>query len=258
MPKILITNDDSYEAKGLEILIKAVKELGEVYVTAPATHKSACSHSLTITKPLRFIEIKENFYKLDDGTPADCVYLSMDKIFNRVKPDIVLSGINHGANMGEDVNYSGTAAGAFEGAIHGIPSIAFSQVLKSYETPPCEVNWDNAAKTAYEITKLVIEGRLAVKHREILNVNIPNTKKIKGFKVTKLGYRLYGFDAHRHLNPRGEEYYWIGLHPLKFKEDEKSDFHAVKNGYVSITPLKLDITAYDTIDELNRQINDIG
>ncbi len=257
MPKILITNDDSYETKGLEVLIKAVKELGEVYVAAPATHKSACSHSLTITKPLRFIEIKENFYKLDDGTPADCVYLSMDKIFNRIKPDIVLSGINHGANMGEDVNYSGTAAGAFEGAIHGIPSIAFSQVLKSYETPPCEVNWDNAAKTAYKITKLLLEGGLSVKHREILNVNIPNTKKIKGLKVTKLGYRLYGFDAHKHLNPRGEEYYWIGLHPLKFKEDEKSDFYAVKNGYVSITPLKLDITAYNTIEELDRQINEI-
>ena len=250
MPKILITNDDSFEAKGLEVLINAVKDLGEVYIVAPATHKSACSHSLTITKPLRFIEIDKNFYKLDDGTPADCVYLAMDKIFKEQKPDIVLSGINHGANMGEDVNYSGTAAGAFEGAVHGIPSIAFSQVLKSYDTPPAEVDWSKAADVARELTKKVLEGKINIPHRQILNVNIPNTKEIKGYKVTKLGYRLYGFDAHKHHNPRGEEYYWIGLHPLKFKEEENSDFFAVKNGYVSITPLKLDITAYETIEEL--------
>ena len=256
MPKILITNDDSFEAKGLEVLIEAVRNLGEVYVVAPAHHKSACSHSLTITKPLRFIKLNKNFYKLDDGTPADCVYLSMDKLFKNDKPDIVLSGINHGANMGEDVNYSGTAAGAFEGAIHGIPSISFSQVLKSYDTPPTEVNWDNAKKIAKDITKKVLEGKIKIPHRQILNINIPNTEKIKGYKVTKLGYRLYGFDAHKNTNPRGEEYYWIGLHPLKFKEDEKSDFYAVKNGYVSITPLKLDITAYESLNELEKNIND--
>jgi len=250
MPKILITNDDGFEAKGLEVLIEAVREIAEVYVVAPAHHKSACSHSLTITKPLKFIEIDKNFYKLDDGTPADCVYLSMDKLFKNRKPDIVLSGINHGANMGEDVNYSGTVAGAFEGAIHGIPSIAFSQVLKSYDTPPCEVNFENAVKIAREITLKVLEGEIKIPHREILNVNIPNTKKIKGYKITKLGYRLYGFDAHKHYNPRGEEYYWIGLHPLNFKEDEKSDFYAIKNGYVSVTPLKLDITSYKTLEEL--------
>ncbi len=256
MPKILITNDDSYEAKGLEILIEAVRDLGEVYVVAPALHKSACSHSLTITKPLHFIEIKKNFYKLDDGTPADCVYLSMDKLFKEIKPDIVLSGINHGANMGEDVNYSGTVAGAFEGAIHGINSIAFSQVLKSFEKPPIEVKFENAKKVAKDITEKVLNGKIKIPHRQILNVNIPNIKKIKGYKVTKLGYRLYGFDAHKHLNPRGEEYYWIGLHPLKFKEEETNDFNAIKNGFVSITPLKLDITAYESLKNLQTSIDD--
>jgi 5'-nucleotidase len=256
MPKILITNDDSFEAKGLKVLIDAVRDLGEVYVVAPAHHKSACSHSLTITKPLRFIKIDENFYKLDDGTPADCVYLSMDKLFKNDKPDIVLSGINHGANMGEDVNYSGTVAGAFEGAIHSIPSVAFSQVLKSYDTPPSETDWEKTKKIVKDITEKVLKGKIKIPHRQILNVNIPNTKEIKGYKVTKLGYRLYGFDAHKHLNPRREEYYWIGLHPLKFKEDEKSDFHAIKNGFVSITPLKLDITAYETIKDLETDLND--
>ena len=254
MKKILITNDDSFEAKGLEVLIDAVKDLGEIYIAAPAFPKSACSHSLTITKPLKFIKVDENFYKLDDGTPTDCVYLSFPEFFNGNKPDIVLSGINHGANLGEDVTYSGTVGGAMEGAIHSIPSIAFSQVLKSYNSPPSELNWDNAKKVARELTKKVLEGKITIPHRHILNVNIPNTKKIKGYKATKLGYRLYGNDAHKHINPRGEEYYWIGLHPLAFKEEKGSDFDAIKNGYVSITPLKLDITGYEALENLKKEI----
>jgi len=253
MPKILITNDDSFEAKGLEVLVEAVKDLGEIYIITPAHHKSACSHALTITKPLRFLKIKDNFYKLDDGTPADCVYLSMDKLFKDIKPDIVLSGINHGANLGEDVNYSGTVAGAFEGAIHNIPSIAFSQVLKSYDEIPYEVDFKHAKIVAKKITKMVLNKKITIAHREILNVNIPNTRKLKGYKITKLGYRLYGFDAHKHYNPRGEEYYWIGLHPLAFKEEKESDFDAIKNGYVSITPLKLDITSYESLEKLKKE-----
>ena len=252
--KILITNDDSFEAKGLEVLYEAVKDLGEVTVVAPAFPKSACSHSLTLTKPLRFIKIKENFYKLDDGTPTDCVYLSFEEFFKGEKPDLVLSGINHGANLGEDVTYSGTAGGAMEGALHGIPSIAFSQVLKSYDTPPTEVNWENAKKAVREITKKVIENKITIPHRHILNVNIPNTKEIKGFKATKLAYRLYGNDAHKHTNPRGEEYYWIGLHPLAFKEEKGSDFEAIKQGYVSITPIKLDMTGYEALEKLKEEI----
>jgi len=248
--KILITNDDSFEAKGLEVLIEAVKDLGEIYIVAPAFPKSACSHSLTITKPLRFKKIDENFYKLDDGTPSDCVYLSFPELFNGEKPDLVLSGINHGANLGEDVTYSGTAGGAMEGALHGIPSIAFSQVLKSYDTPPSEVNWKNSKEAVREIVKKIIDKKVTIPHRHILNVNIPNTHKIKGYKVTKLAYRLYGNDTHKHIDPRGEEYYWIGLHPLAFKEEKGTDFDAIKNGYVSITPIKLNMTAFEVIDEL--------
>ena len=254
MKKILITNDDSYEAKGLEILIDAVKDLGEIYIAAPAFPKSACSHSLTITKPLRFIKVDENFYKLDDGTPTDCVYLSFPEFFDGQKPDIVLSGINHGANLGEDVTYSGTAGGAMEGALHGIPSIAFSQVLKSFDNPPSELNWKNAKKVAREITKKVLDGKITIPHRHILNINIPNTREIKGYKATKLGYRLYGNDAHKHKNPRGEEYYWIGLHPLAFKEEIGSDFNAIKEGYVSITPIKLDMTGYEALENLKKEL----
>ena len=254
MKKILITNDDSYEAKGLEVLIEAVKDLGEIYVIAPAHHKSACSHSLTITKPLRFIKLKDNFYKLDDGTPADCVYLSFPELFNGGKPDLVLSGVNHGANMGEDVTYSGTAAAAMEGALHDIPSLAFSQVLKSYDNPPTEVNWENTKKIVKKIVKKVLNKEITIPHRHFLNINIPNTKEIKGIKATKLGYRLYGNDAHKHKDPRGEEYYWIGLHPLAFKEEKGTDFDAIKNGYVSITPIKLDMTGYEALEKLKNEI----
>ena len=239
MPRILITNDDSFEAKGLKVLYEALKDLGEVIVVAPAHPKSACGHSLTLTKPLRFIEIEKNFYKLDDGTPTDCVYLSLQEFG---KFDLVVSGINHGANLGEDITYSGTAGGAMEGSLHDIRSIAISQVLKSYDNTP-EVNWENASKVSKIIAKNVLEKKLNILHRHILNVNIPNTKKIKGFKITKLAYRLYGNDAHKHKNPRGEEYYWIGLHPLAFKEEKGTDFDAIKNGYVSITPIKLDMTS---------------
>jgi 5'-nucleotidase len=253
--KILITNDDSFEAKGLEVLIDAVKDLGEIYVVAPAHPKSACSHSLTITKPLRFIKLKENFYKLDDATPTDCVYLSFPELFEGNKPDLVLSGINHGANLGEDVTYSGTAGGAMEGALHGIPSIAFSQVLKSFDNPPSEVNWENAKKVAREITKMVIDKKIKIPHRNILNVNIPNTKNIKGYKATVLGYRLYGNDAHKHKDPRGDEYYWIGLHPLAFGEKENSDFDAIKEGFVSITPIKLDMSNYEAFEELKKSLD---
>ena len=250
MPKILITNDDSFEAKGLEILIEAVKDLAEVYVIAPAHHKSACSHSITITKPLKLKKIKTNFYKLDDGTPADCIYIGIDKFFKDSLPDLVLSGINHGANLGEDVNYSGTVAGAFEGAIHNIPSIAFSQLLKSFDNPPTEINWEQTKEVVKDIVKKVLDKEINIPHREILNVNIPNTKKIKGYKITKLGYRIFEFDLHTNKDPRGEEYYWLGIHPLAFKEEKETDFNAIKNGYVSITPLTMDRTSYNTLQKL--------
>ncbi len=253
MKKILVTNDDSFEAKGLEILIESLKGLGEIYIIAPAFPKSACAHSLTITKPLRFIKIDENFYKLDDGTPSDCVFLSLIEFFKQ-KPDLLISGINHGANMGEDVTYSGTAGGAMEGALHNIPSVAISQVIKSYDNPPCEINWEQSKKITRKIIKKVLDGKITIPHRHILNINIPNTREIKGIKATKLGYRLYGNDAHKFVNPRGEEYYWIGLHPLAFKEESGTDFDAIKNGYVSITPVKLDMTSYKALEQMKNEI----
>ena len=247
-PKILITNDDSYEAKGLNVLIEAAKEIGDVLVVAPANPKSACSHSLTITKPLKLKKVDTNFYKLDDGTPSDCIYIALYE-FKNFKPDIVLSGINHGANLGEDVNYSGTVAGAFEARVHNIPAIAFSQVLKSFDLED-EINWDNAKEVVKDLTNKVLNEEIILKKREILNVNIPHIKKIKGYKFVKLAYQEYKIDVHTHFDPRGEKVYWLGPSYLNFKEEENTDFFAIKNGYVSITPLKFDITSYESLNEI--------
>ena len=129
MKKILITNDDGYESEGLLALIDALKDMAHITVVAPSSEKSACGHSLTLTRPLSFVSVGDDFFKLDDGTPSDCIYLALHSMFENNKPDLVISGINKGSNMGEDITYSGTAAGAMEGVLQGVPSIAISQVM---------------------------------------------------------------------------------------------------------------------------------
>ena len=210
--KILITNDDGYEAQGLLALTKGLKELEDVEVTvvAPANEKSACGHSLTLTRPLRFISIGDNFYKLDDATPSDCVYLSLSSLFKDSKPDLLVSGINRGSNMGEDITYSGTAAGAMEGVLHGIPSIAISQVMDFSD--PSE-DYTLAVKTIKSIVQKIRSTSFPLPKREFLNINIPANTKEADIKTTYAGYRHYANDSHLHRNPRGEEFYWLGLHP---------------------------------------------
>ncbi|WP_187648030.1 5'/3'-nucleotidase SurE [Nitrosophilus labii] len=258
--RILITNDDGFESLGLKALIEAVKELGEVLVVAPTTEKSACGHSLTLTKPLRFIKIDDNFYKLDDGTPTDCVYLALNAFYpENVKPDLIISGINRGANMGEDITYSGTAAAAMEGALYGIPSIAISQVCNSNcEKTEIEIGYELAKIVAKDIATKILNKGMPVGDRKFLNINVPplKPKSFKGYKITRAGYRLYANDAHLHRNPRGLEYWWLGLHPLEWRVNEKRDcdFEAVKEGYVSITPVKADLTAYEEMEKLKNWI----
>ena len=152
--KILITNDDGYESEGLLALADAVRGLGQVSIVAPASEKSACGHSLTLTRPLRFVRVGDDFYKLDDGTPSDCVYLALNSMFEEAKPDIILSGINKGSNMGEDITYSGTASAAMEGALQGVPSIAFSHVYNA----SAEYDFASAAKIAASIVQKVLNG----------------------------------------------------------------------------------------------------
>jgi len=258
MKKILITNDDGYESEGLLALANAVKHLGQVTIVAPSSEKSACGHSLTLTRPLRFVRVEDDFYKLDDGTPSDCVYLALHSMFEDIKPDIVLSGINKGSNMGEDITYSGTASAAMEGVLQGVPSIAFSQVHRHMGDHSFVYDYDVASKVAAELVAKVLDGGFPLGARRFLNVNIPVIKKheYKGYKVTRAGHRHYGNDAHMHRNPRGEEHYWLGLHPLSWRDHEHgdksfmNDFDAINEGFVSISPIKLDMTAHEELDAL--------
>lgn len=256
--KILVTNDDGYEAKGLLSLVSALRELDDVEVTvvAPANEKSACGHSLTLTKPLRFIGIEENFFKLEDGTPTDCVYLSLSAIFQNQKPDLLVSGINRGSNMGEDITYSGTAAGAMEGVLHNIPSIAISQVM-DFTNP--NGDFSLAQKTIKKIVTKIREHNFPLREREFLNINIPPDVKEAELKITYAAYRVYSNEAEIHRNPRGEEHYWLGLHPLNFRarEGQKrlSDYEAIREGFISITPIMLDLSAYKSMKTLENWLD---
>jgi len=256
---ILVTNDDGYEAKGLLALVEALRELEDVrvVVVAPANEKSACGHSLTLTKPLRFVGVEEDFFKLEDGTPTDCVYLSLSAIFQDKKPDLLISGINRGSNMGEDITYSGTAAGAMEGVLHSIPSIAISQVMDF--TDP-KGDFTLAQKTIKRIVQKIRQEGWPLKDREFLNVNIPYKKQEAQMKTTYAGYRLYTNEADMHRNPRGEEHYWLGLHPLNFKPREGveglSDYEAIKAGYISVTPIMLDLTAYKSRESVKMWLDE--
>ena len=255
--KILVTNDDGYEAKGLLSLITALRELDDVKVTvvAPANEKSACGHSLTLVRPLRFVSVDDDFYKLDDGTPSDCVYLSLSTIYKDEKPDLLISGINRGSNMGEDITYSGTAAGAMEGVLHDIPSIAISQVM-DFTNP--DGDFSLAQKTIQQIVTKIREAAFPLPAREFLNINIPPEIQSAQMRVTYAGYRHYANDSHLHRNPRGEEHYWLGLHPLNFSKregvDGMSDYEAIKAGFISVTPIMLDLSAYKSMQRLEEWI----
>lgn len=256
MKRILITNDDGFDSIGLKVLVEALKDIAHITVVAPTTEKSACGHSLTLTKPLRFIEVDDDFYKLDDGTPSDCIYLALNTIFEDVKPDLVVSGINLGANMGEDITYSGTASGAMEAVLQGIPAISISQVCKDRCKDLQGFDFALAKHTISTIVQKIFDGEFPLPERKFLNINVPKTpmELFQGFKVTKAGYRLYANDAHMHRNPRGEEYYWLGLHKLEWiaSEEMLCDFEAVYQDYVSITPVMLDLTSYSDIKKLEQ------
>jgi 5'-nucleotidase len=261
-PRILITNDDGFESAGLKALRDALSLLGKVIVVAPTIEKSACGHSLTLTRPLHFVEIEKDFYKLDDGTPSDCIFLALNKLFGkREKPDLVVSGINRGANMGEDITYSGTAAAAMESVLQGIPAIALSQVCRGQCAEADRMGYRLAQEVASGLVEKVLSGGFPLPERKFLNVNIPPVEPelCAGWKVTHAGRRLYGNDAKVHTNPRGLEYYWIGLprldwNPHPHPRSRLSDFEAVRENFVSITPVHLDMTSYEDMKDLEKWI----
>ena len=250
--EILITNDDGFEAKGLKALIEALKDVAHLTIVAPSSEKSACGHSLTLTRPLRFVQVDDDFYKLDDGTPSDCVYLALNSLYADKKPDLLISGINKGINMGEDITYSGTVAGAMEAVLHEIPAIAISQDLGEAQSSN-EVDYTLSAKVIKELVLKVLAGKFPLPERQLINVNVPaNTEEID-YQVTYAGYRYYENDAHLHRNPRGEEFWWLGLHPLQSKGrnvEGMTDFEALALKKVSLTPVMLDLTAYKSMNKL--------
>ena len=237
---ILVSNDDGIHSPGIHILADALRSIGDVYIIAPDRERTAASHALTLHKPLRLEKLGDKIYSVN-GTPTDCVNLGVNGLLHK-KPDIVVSGINKGGNLGDDVTYSGTVSAAFEGTLLGIPSFAVSQVADS------DYKFETAAKFALYLTSLIKEQSLPP--GVLLNVNVPNLDmaEIQGVKITRQGKRIYDQTAVvEKVDPRGKKYYWIGGGRLSWENMEDSDFSAIEEGMISITPLRLDLTEYNAI-----------
>ena len=262
MKKIFLTNDDGWDAKGLKKLIEALRPIAQLIIVAPANEKSASAHSMTLTRPMKLVGVDDDYYKMDDGTPTDCVFIGLNNLYGEdIRPDLVISGINIGSNMGEDITYSGTVAGASEAVLQGVPAISISQVFNDLNNANKNAwEYELACKVIVDIVRKIFDGDFPLGERKLLNINVPPCKidECKGIKITNAGYREYGNDSHRYNSPRGEEVYWIGLHPLIWKKHETKscDFEAVKDNYVSITPVQLDMTSYSDIDKLKGWINE--
>lgn len=244
--KILISNDDGFQAKGIVALYEAVKALPdvEVEVVAPEHNNSAKSNALSLHSPL-YVHTASNGFRYVNGTPADCVHIALTGLLG-YRPDLVISGINNGANMGDDTIYSGTVGAAMEGYLFGIPAIAFSQTEKGW------AHLDAAgAQAAALVQQLLPSLPESAKRGDawLLNVNIPcrPADEIRGVKVTRLGRRHAAEPVIVQVNPRGETMYWIGSAGAARDEAEGTDFHATQQGYVSLTPLQVDLTDHDTL-----------
>lgn len=250
---ILISNDDGVLAPGIQALAHALKPLGKVVVVAPENERSGYSSALTLDRPLRPIEIMPDVWAVN-GTPADCVYLSMNGLFD-FEFDLVVSGINNGANLGDDVLYSGTVGAAFEGRLMAHPAIAVS--LTGHRAVLAQEDYQVAAKWIHDF---IASGLPKLPARHILNINIPDTAKLEGALVTYQGRRGQAKPMTSHVDPRGRQVYWIGLsgeavtEPAKQGTHLQSDFYAINHGYVSITPIQMDATNYEILAELHEQI----
>jgi 5'-nucleotidase len=231
--RILLSNDDGYQASGLVALHEAIKDLGEVEVVAPEHNNSAKSNALTLHSPL-YVHMAGNGFRYVNGTPADCVHVALTGLLG-YRPDIVVSGINNGANMGDDTIYSGTVAAATEGYLLGVPSIAISLASKT------ATHFETAAQVAVDLVER--HGRVAA-GRWLLNVNVPDVERsaVRGYRITRLGRRHKAEKVIKAQNPRGEVVYWVGAAGAAADAGEGTDFHAVGAGYVSVTPLQIDLT----------------
>jgi len=246
--RILISNDDGYKAEGILQLAKSLNDIAEVIVVAPSENRSAASSSLTIGKPLKPIQIEKNVYAID-ATPSDCVHLALCGFIQK-SVDLVVTGINFGANLGDDVIYSGTVAGAIEGRFLGLPSIAMS--LASWEC--------NHFDTAGNIAKILVDqiDKAPLSNNTIINVNVPDVPmhEILGIKSTRLGNRHKSAPSIK--DSKDPSLYWIGENGKEADNGEGTDFHAISNNYVSVTPLQIDLTKYSEIQPLSSWIDNIN
>lgn len=247
---ILISNDDGYQAPGIEALAAALRPLGRITVVAPDRDRSGASNSLTLVNPIRAVRSQEDVYRVD-GTPTDCVHLAITGLLEQ-EPDMVVSGINAGANMGDDVLYSGTVAAAMEGRFLGLPAIAVS--LASLELR----HYDTAARAAVELVSALQRSPLPAD--TILNVNVPDLpwEEIKGFSATRLGHRHKSEPVVKTQDPRGRPIYWVGPAGPEQDAGPGTDFHAVRTGYVSVTPIHVDLTRYDALDTVAGWLSQAG
>ena len=239
--RILLTNDDGFHAEGIIALEAALSEIGDVYVVAPASEMSGASHSLTLARPLRIRQIDARHWTVD-GTPTDCVTLAVNQILPPAeRPHICASGINHGPNLGDDATYSGTVAGALEATILGVPGLAFSLVAgRSHD-------FTEAVKIAGQITQKAIDEGLP--KGTLLNVNVPKGEP-KGIRITKQGFKNARPIITEHIDPRGKPYYWIGELREGFHAEGGTDFEAIDEGFVSVTPMRSDLTNHPAIELL--------
>ena len=243
MKKILVTNDDGVHSEGIHALAAALTALGEVVVVAPHIEASAIGHALTLRRPLRMEKLRDGVYEVD-GTPTDCVNIALTQLYT-TPPDLVVSGINKGYNLGDDVTYSGTVAGAMEGALLGIPSIAVSlQRTDTFDFGP-------AAEAASAIATMVLERGLP--SRTFININVPEGRP-RGMRVTVQARRNHVTVVAEREDPRGRPYYWIEEGQNDWEPHDRSDYQAVRDGYVSITPLQPDLTANDALSFVEAQL----
>jgi 5'-nucleotidase len=237
MKRILVTNDDGVRSEGIKALAEALRPLGEITVVAPLTEASAIGHALTLRRPLRLETMADGFYAVD-GTPTDCVNIAITHVL-RAMPDLVVSGINKGWNLGDDITYSGTVSGAFEAALLGAPGIAVS-----LQNTGGVYDFSESARAAQLVARSVLGRRLP--SQTFLNINVPKGPT-KGFKVTVQAKRNHITKVSERIDPRGQKYFWIEEGQNNWEPHDRSDYQAVRDGYISVTPLQPDLTAYNIL-----------
>ncbi|ALO43363.1 5'/3'-nucleotidase SurE [Pseudoalteromonas phenolica] len=248
--KILLSNDDGVHAKGISVLYEALSKIADVTVIAPDRNCSGASNSLTLLNPLRATQLENGFYSVN-GTPTDCVHLGVNQLLDE-EPDLVVAGINNGANLGDDTLYSGTVAAATEGRHLGLPAIAVSLCSKK------EANYETAAAVVVKIIKQLSSHPLP--KDQIINVNVPDIPltELKGVKVTRLGARHKADTMTEQIDPWGRSVFWYGSLGSESDAGEGTDFFAVNQGYVAVTPLKVDMTAYETMDAMSSWLEEVS